>query len=230
MRAYDPSKPLISLHVPKCAGSSFRKVLEQWYGRRLISHYERKDRLPGRRNLERGLFGRRRTGVCVHGHFNSRRGYGVRDYYPQADQFITILRDPFELHVSDYFYVKKKRERGRDWDGKPWDGAVDNRSDLATFLTESPRSYMLAYFPFELTMDNYRDRLEESFVHIGVAEDLQTSVDRLAERLGFPTVSVPRINVSKRNEAVPEGARERFIEANPLAWAVYSYALERYRQ
>ena len=32
MRQYDPSKPLIYTHIPKCAGSSVVRLLRHWFG------------------------------------------------------------------------------------------------------------------------------------------------------------------------------------------------------
>jgi hypothetical protein len=54
-------------------------------------------------------------------------------------------------------------------------------------------------------------------------------VDRLADRLGFKRVKVPTLNVAKRYENLPEGARERFRKDNPVECALYDYALERYQ-
>ena len=39
LRAYDPRRPLFSLHVPKTAGTSFRNDLETWFGEDLALHY-----------------------------------------------------------------------------------------------------------------------------------------------------------------------------------------------
>ena len=84
--------------------------------------------------------------------------------------------------------------------------------------------------PYEMTMDNYRDVLEESFVYVGIVEDLHTSVNMLANKLGFMQIEVERVNVSNRNEEVPEDMKERFVNNNHLAYAIYNYALERYKE
>ncbi len=34
------------------------------------------------------------------------------DFYPDAKQFITILRDPFELLLSRFFHVKREESNG----------------------------------------------------------------------------------------------------------------------
>ena len=40
MIPYDPSQPLVSLHIPKTGGTSFTKVLEQWFGDRIYLHIQ----------------------------------------------------------------------------------------------------------------------------------------------------------------------------------------------
>ena len=69
---YDNSRPLISIHVPKCAGSSSYQVLRKWYGRKLLRHYydEKRNRMPKRHKLTTGLFRKRsREGICIHCQF-----------------------------------------------------------------------------------------------------------------------------------------------------------------
>ena len=39
MRSYDPARLLVSVHVPKCAGTSFAELLRSWFGARLHLHY-----------------------------------------------------------------------------------------------------------------------------------------------------------------------------------------------
>ena len=51
---YDPAEPLISVHVPKCAGTSLGQALAQWYGPEgLFLHYadEAANRPPPRHPL-----------------------------------------------------------------------------------------------------------------------------------------------------------------------------------
>ena len=230
MKGYDPSAPLLSIHVPKTAGVSFYQVLQGWYGRRLYRHYyyERRHRPPKRRRL-RPRFGQRQwiPGVCIHGHFNARRGIGVRDYYPEVDQWVTMLRDPFEVCLSNYFYVKRLGENAfRDGKRMPLAAAS---IDLGQYL-ENAKSFLLDFLDCGLTLDNYDDVLRKQFVYIGVAEDLQTSVDTLADHLGFPTTRVPHMNVSPREEPIPDGAREDFMRRHPLEYAVYDFARSNYTE
>ena len=208
MIEYDPKKPLISIHIPKCAGSSFSDILKSWFGAGYLPHYhdEKNNIPPQRHNLQSKLFFRRfKPGICIHGHFNHERGNGVQDYYPEADQFITFLRDPFDLHLSNYFYVKREAKylgKGAYRAGKERP-VIKNILSLEEYLGRSKKSFIKAFLPPNITLDNYREILDEYFLYIGITENFQHSVNILADKLGFPRVTVSRKNVSQWEEPVP---------------------------
>lgn len=231
-KIYDPTQPLISLHVPKCAGSSFSEVLRKWFKRGYLPHYpnERKGRLPKKHALTRGVFRKRpRHRVCIHGHFNHTRGFGARQYYPHVQQYITVLRDPFDLHLSTYFYVRREaltKGIGAFHRGKAHP-IIQNDWDVAQYLENIPHSYLRKHLPRELNEENCAAIMNEQFLYVGITEQLQRAVDDLAALLGFETVSVPQRNVSDWSEPIPPGARDTFEANNPAECAVYRYALAR---
>lgn len=231
MRQYDPAKPLISIHVPKCAGITLQNSLEKWYGRRLLLHYpDEKRNLPPKKHKVTRIFSRRYlSDLCLHGHFNHKRGNGTNDYYPDVDQFITFLRDPFEVHLSNYYFALRLGSKGY-WAGKPRN--IENSEEgLQRYLTDNRRSFILAFFPSNICLDNYARLLEERYVYVGVAADMQTSVDNLAVRLGFKKIVVPKLNVSPRksgNEDLLSEMKEEFIKNNRLEYLIYEYALQNY--
>jgi len=149
----------------------------------------------------------------------------VKDYYPEVDQFITVLRDPFEQALSHYFYVKKNPEIAAVHD-QEW--VKDPNYTLKEFLA-SRRTYILTHLPFDLTEENLEEILSSKFVHIGVMEDLQESVDRLAEKLSFPKVKIEHLNVTERVEEAPAGAREIYNKNHPLEYAAYEFARKHYK-
>ena len=220
MRTYEPDEPLIFIHIPKTAGASTRCVVQQWFGDRLSLHYynEKSGKPPERRILaERGKEPR-----IVYGHFNSLRGFGVQDYYPEVRQFITMLREPFEMAVSGYFYVRKA---GADWK----DPSRVPRESLADYL-ENHTLNMLNHFPDKITLDNYQEVIESKFVSIGITEHLAESLRHIAEKVGkrFDPASLPRLNATARDHSAnDESLRERFVKQHPLEYAVYQYALGR---
>jgi len=218
MNPYDRKKPLISIHIPKCAGTSFRRVLRKWFGANLYLHYirGRVNQMPHRHSL--------RENICIHGHFNNVRKAGVLDYYPEVDQFITILREPFAIDLSLYFFQKRLGEK-RPLQGKP---EPFLEPDVKTYL-KGKRSNLLDYMPHRLTLENYEEVLDRYFLYIGIVEDLQRSVNLLAEKLGFRPMEIKHLNVSNHDEEVFEELRSIYIENHPLEYAIYNYALNHYK-
>ena len=227
MRPYDPNTPLISIHIPKCGGTSFNEVLTTWFGRRLLLHYseDKDDTLPPRRRLRRWFGSGWRPRVCVHGHFNASRGFGPQDYYPQINQFITFLRDPLEIMASNFFFVRRlgdqsyRRGQRHSLDEK-YDGPLD-------YLVRHPL-FMMQFFPAEMNLDNYRSILEERFVYVGITEDMQTSVNVLAKRLGLQPVQIAERNVSPRDFEIPAWLKEQYRQQYPLEYAIYDYTRDTY--
>lgn len=233
MKIYNPRDPLISIHIPKCAGSSFTVILKNWFNKGYLPHYHNEientppEKYKMRSKFLRNLFGSR---ICIHGHFNHERGNGVQDYYPDITQFITFVRDPFDVHLSNYFFVKKnaKKDKKIAYRAGTLRPLTDDSVNIKDYLGLSKKSFMGAFFSSEINLNNYQEILERDFVYIGVVEKFQESVDILAEKLGFPTVIVPQENVSNWTEIIPEGAREEFMANNPLEMAIYEYALSNF--
>ena len=111
---------LISVHMPKTAGTSFEHSLRQHFGERLELRYADKPlhQHPLRRNLRaareglRGQHGPKAAGAagCVHGHFLP---LSYRHLVRRADvRFVTWLREPIDRLLSHYHYWR--RSAGND--------------------------------------------------------------------------------------------------------------------
>jgi hypothetical protein len=229
-RAYDPGRPLFSLHVPKTAGTSFRKDLEAWFGPdRLALHY-RGDHgeAPARAEL--------RPGLCVHGHFNRLRGIGVRQYYPQADQFIVILRDPFDRFVSTWRYLHFQIRSGV---AQP---EFADRPDLDTWLERRRRAAEAGEDPFSFLaqLADPTDPTDPAaafgpqYLAVGLTERYAESVQLFAAVLGrTPPDTVTRLNLADdaHRAGDPKDARPDlrrvYEQAFPLEYAVYQAAAAR---
>lgn len=230
MRTYDPSRPVIFTHVPKCAGTSFVQVLRQWFGTSYhkLNQDETRDILLPKVET-RDASGQWRDDVrCIHGHFNHGRGYGLPYYYPEVDQYFTILREPFDLTVSMYFFAKGRSARGAFWfRGQQVD--FNRQFPTVEHYIRSYPYWLFHHLPQDISLANYREKLSERFIHVGIVEDLPRSVLNLARILGKPPVDVPQLNVSEYDERIPEHLREQFHRDYPLLGAVYEFARENYR-
>lgn len=219
MKQYDPDKGLIFIHIAKCAGTSVVLVLRKWFG----ENYYRKS--FKKKQISPPL----KPGVCISGHFNRQAGKGISLHYPEAEQFITFLRNPFETAASQYFFWKNKRRKIRIKEGTLKPGSELDYKSIDDFFKKRGRSRLLDFMPQKITLDNYKEVIERNFVYIGIAEDLQTSLDILAKKLGFPAEKVGHLNRSERSEEIPAEVKKEFERNNPLEYRVYNYILSIYQ-
>ncbi len=109
-----PAPLMVSVHLPKTAGTSFRATLAEHFGTRLRSDYD--DMPLHKRGAERNLaslegavanfLGRFDDVACIHGHFLPMKYLLLRDRTPL--QFVTWMRDPVDRLVSHYeFWMRR---------------------------------------------------------------------------------------------------------------------------
>jgi len=223
MKAYDPSDLLISIHVPKCGGSSLKAALKSWFGKKLYYHYfdEEKNAMPSKtQSYKIKLLSMISKGYCVHGHFNRYRGFGVKDYYPGAKQFMSFVRDPLEVQLSNYYFVNKKilyREGDR----------FHLKMHIKEYLENVIKggSWYMAHFPDNLDESSIVEYFESRFIFLGVMEEYQKSLDILAGILDKPKFEIPAYNVTERDSHdLDEDLISRFREAFKLDYLIYDYA------
>ncbi|MEI4196712.1 hypothetical protein [Roseovarius sp. E0-M6] len=180
MMSYSPEKMLISVHVPKCAGTSFGNWLAGAFGDRLHLHYPNSG--PPEPVTTANVH-------CVHGHFfHHQWDISAACYYPQAKQFITVLRDPVQMMISSYFYQCKMG-----------DAPFATLDRYIEHVLTWPR--LFPYIGLPLTYDARldRDQVEAKFVWLGCVERLPQSLDNLAVALNLTSVgSMPRKNGAPR--------------------------------
>ncbi len=222
MIQYDSNKPLIIIHIPKCGGTTLENIFRTWFGANFFPHYYRiaEDQKPTRHPLL--------AGSCIYGHFNRNREFGVEDYYPEVNQFVTFIRNPLEIATSNYFYWKRTLRPLRIKNGKLLEGDHLDYRNIQDFFEKRPRSHLLNFLPKEINEINYKLVLEEKFVYIGITEDLETSVSQLAQRLGLPEVPPSHLNKSVHDEQLPEELKHKFEKDNELEYLIYDYVKSSY--
>ena len=106
MRAYDPSLPLIAIHIPKTGGVSIQQIYKEWFGDGFLTHYKEKGgSLPERHDLP--SIQSQLTPTVVYGHFNKLRKFGIEQYYPEVEQGKTfVATDSLKLNSASFKNVK----------------------------------------------------------------------------------------------------------------------------
>lgn len=186
---------LVSVHIPKCAGTSFRHILQALYGDHLWLNY---GTAFVRAQARAGLVPA--GAQCIHGHFFADT---FDDLFPER-QLITWLRHPVERVVSNYHHFLR---------------SPDLRDDCCRALLE--RKLTLREFAELDWMRNLATRYLAGkpladFEFVGVAEKFLESLHVFGATVGWPApLPAPRANTN------PERVTERY----PVASRDYDYIL-----
>jgi len=191
---------LISLHVPKCAGSSLREALVCAYGEDQI-FFDNNDRLLDPKspvNVDRdGLLRRFRSDRdsilvgkrVVHGHFCLLKYRGV-----EASR-VTILRHPVDRVISHYLFWKHLPPHGHRLHDQ--------------FLAEQPSLTDFARMPF---LRHFYGQVMFRDVDMGIF-DLIGCVERMTEAIArLEKITGHKLRVKKNNENGCEHCRTERAE------------------
>jgi SAM-dependent methyltransferase len=180
-RADDPLPELISMHIPKSGGTSFRSVLEELYGSTFRPMYAREEMDPG---LAQKVKFNSQT-RCLHGHFQADAFDG---HFPEARK-ITWLRHPVDRVVSLYFQFHHNPESA-------FESAFNKRIfeegwSLMDFARQPEVQRQVRWYFNAVPLD--------SFFFIGVVERYAESLRLFYHLLGKPTPEVsPGMNVNPK--------------------------------
>ena len=229
---------LISVHLPKTAGTSFERSLRRHFGAQLQRRYADKPlhHHPLRRNLRaarEGLCGRHReeaSPACIHGHFLP---LSYRHLAHRADvRFVTWLREPIDRLLSHYHYWRRAADSdARDTLQDPMQDKVQRRMREENWSFEQ--------FAQRRELRNvYRAFLwgfpVERFDFIGITEhyasDLREFGQRFLDRDLRPAEEncnpAHRAGAAGEGYSIDRGLRERLERVHARDLSLYRFALE----
>ena len=217
---------IISVHLPKTAGSSFKILLEKRFEARLLLDYadlpintpievrNQKALADAAFNVSRDL----REYDCIHGHFLPVK------YMPLKISgraiFITWLRDPFARMVSHYNYWKRTYN--------PESSPILQQK----FIEEN---WTFEQFCFSEEMRNFYAQFlwsfpENAFEFIGITEHFETDLKFFSRHyLGIEIRDVPRVNEAPAFmipiKATNKFFLDRFIDFHSEDYRLYKKAI-----
>ena len=169
---------LISVHIPKTAGTSFRHSLQSAYSKKAVArldiHLEDERIRLDEQAFEQKQFPSRLK--VLHGHFSPhllRKHFSLNGNTP----VITWLRDPVERVASNYFYLEKRlREE-----------LQEERKQL-NILSKMQRS-LLEYAQADLNRNRMHKFLHgmalEEFAFVGIQDHYSEDLAQLAKLMGW---------------------------------------------
>lgn len=211
---------LISIHIPKTAGTSFRNILKGVYGedgvvRLDIGLVQKEVSINQQHYLHSELPNGTRV---VHGHF-SYPLFREKFQAPADAPIITWLRDPVDRVISNYFYLAKRLREELDEQGK----GLNILGKMQRSLLEYAR-----FEPAQNRMSKFLTGLElEDFFFVGIQEEYELSLQRLSGLLEWE--EYPVFHHNKTGAAHPKRVsdEERAIirSLNQKDVALYERAL-----
>ena len=212
---------LLSVHIPKTAGTSFRKTLTEVYGEKAVLRVD----LPPKSQKDpedpfAPLQKRLKPGVRVlHGHFNAVELRRVYSNIPEDAKMITWVRDPVNRVISNYYYL---RQRIRE--------EIDQNTSLNVGVTNRMVKTLMEYAIQDVARDRMAKFLAgtelDDFDFVGVQENYTEDLRRLALVMDWNSYTEYFHNVTEdKYSDIPEETRAEIRALNPLDWEIYQQAL-----
>lgn len=206
---------LISIHIPKTAGTSFYHILQQVYGEHLSISFKRRDYMKLIREKKELQFDK--SVYVVHGHLYYHEVKKLHQTH-QA-KLITWLRHPVNRVISNYeFFTSSLHEPHRnlanyeinkhrlDEDILTYAEKIENRNRMSDFLKGI--------------------RLEQ-MLFIGIQENFRKDVERLGNLLDWPSVEIPTLNRGVNRKTIyPKAVLNQIANWNQRDIELYAKACE----
>ncbi|MEA3476693.1 MAG: sulfotransferase family 2 domain-containing protein [Bacteroidota bacterium] len=207
---------LVSLHIPKTAGTSFRNVLQEVYGRSHIA------RLDIRRNIElnkKAFTGKRLKPEIqvIHGHFSYQKLMDAFEI-PAGTPIITWLREPASRVISNYYYLDMILHKELNEEKKGLNILAKMQKSLLEFAHSDINRNRMSKFLSGIS--------PEELFFIGLTEHYNEDVERLAQLMQWKEYPIYKVNITDDKPVVDQETIEIIKELNAEDYKIYNKALQ----
>ncbi|TPE68339.1 sulfotransferase family protein [Halalkalibacterium halodurans] len=210
---------LIHLHMPKTGGTTLKKIIKRNYdSRKSVDVYEEHHKLPG---IFKGLS--KQNIECVQGHLP----FGVHEYFNRPTTYITMLRDPVDRVISEYYFIRNIEWHNlhesvmkmslEEYQGLPKNRNLQTRYILGGQLTSVTE------------VNRAKNILKNHFAVVGLTEKFDTSLFLMKEMFNWKQVAYQKYNVTKKRrskEEISPKLLEKIAKNNEADLELYAFAKE----
>jgi len=190
---------VIFLHVPKAAGSTLSRIIPRQYSAEKVHTISTTPSVRASIAAFRDKSRKERRRIrCVVGH----APFGLHDALVGPTWYVTLLRDPIERVISNYYYVRRfsvhrlhDTMHARGWSLREYVVESGN-SALENGMTRQIAGHAKGSVT-DAMLDCAVAHVDEHFAVAGVVERFDASLLLMKRRLGWLSVYYHRRNVTK---------------------------------
>ena len=179
----------LSIHIPKTAGVSIRNIPKEHFGPGFVLYYWQITDAWGQVLAEVPS-----DATCVHGHYQADQ---LANTFPDS-ALITWVRDPAERVVSSYYH----RLRDPDWQHPVCEELHRRKLSLTGYAALPLVRNEMSHF--------FGSKLPEDFFFIGIVEEFDRSLARMAQMLGITAAPLRRGNLNPENRPAATNSTRGF--------------------
>jgi len=172
---------LVSIHIPKTAGTSFIHSLKKQYGyKKVVRIDSNANRTNFNKIPEDKAYVYKNTAV-IHGHFPIDL---LKAHVTLSDDIpiITWLRDPVERVISNYYYLRKRLDEELKEEKKGLNILPRMRRSLLEYAQDERNCNRISKFLKGINL--------EDFFFIGIVENYDNDIQELGRRLNWSALEI----------------------------------------
>ncbi|HEY9770735.1 MAG TPA: sulfotransferase family 2 domain-containing protein [Coleofasciculaceae cyanobacterium] len=236
MTNYNQGQTIVFLHIPKTAGTTLHLIIERQYNSgKIVTIHTPVENAAQISRIQKLTPTQQQQVRVIKGH----TFWGWHQLLPESCAYFTLLRNPVERFISNYYFLLKKEghplgqklleEKVTIEDFVNWTGEDNYQTRfLAKNIGEGNLDIKGSECTRE-TLERAKRNLRENFAVVGIVEEFDKTLLLLKKTFGWKNIFYKVKNKNKQrpsNNLIPQKTLKLIKEKNKLDLELYNYATE----